>query len=63
MHRISPQRAGVIGESDARAERPRLRPLTPADLAASILHAVGVTSEQAATLGLNVGGQVIGELF
>ena len=53
----------VIGESDARAERPRLRPVTPADLAASIMHAVGVTSEQSATLGINIGGQVISELF
>ncbi len=53
----------IIGESDARAERPRLRPATPADLAATIMHAVGITSEQVATLGINPGGQVIGELF
>jgi uncharacterized protein (DUF1501 family) len=53
----------VIGESDARAERPRLRPVTPADLAASIMDAVGITSEQSATLGINVGGHVITELF
>jgi uncharacterized protein (DUF1501 family) len=53
----------VIGESDARAERPRLRPLTPADLTASIMHAVGISTEQAATLGINSGGQVIEELF
>ena len=53
----------VIGESDARAERPRLRPVTPADLAASIMHAVGITAEQTATLGINVGGHVIDELF
>ena len=53
----------VIGESDARAERPHERPLTPADLAATIHHAVGITSEQAATLGIRVGGRVIGELF
>ena len=53
----------VIGESDARAERPRLRPVTPADLAASIMHAVGVTSEQSATLGINLGGHLISELF
>jgi hypothetical protein len=53
----------VIGESDARAERPRLRPVTPADLAASIMHAVGITTEQSAMLGINVGGQVISELF
>ncbi len=52
-----------LGESDARAERPRLRPLTPADLAASIMHAVGITTEQAATLGINSGGQMIEELF
>src|SRR5207302_6379854 len=36
----------VIGESDARAERPHERTLTPADLAATIHHAVGITSEQ-----------------
>ncbi len=53
----------VIGESDARAERPRLRPVTPADLAASIMHAVGITTEQSATLGINIGGQVVSELF
>ena len=52
-----------IGESDARAERPRNRPVTPADLAASIMHAVGITSEQVATLGIASGGQVIQELF
>jgi hypothetical protein len=53
----------VIGESDARAERPHDRPLTPADLAATAMHAVGITSEQAATLGLTGGGRVIQELF
>jgi uncharacterized protein (DUF1501 family) len=53
----------VIGESDARAERPRSRPVTPADLAASIMHAVGITTEQAANLGINVGGHLIQELF
>jgi uncharacterized protein (DUF1501 family) len=53
----------VIGESDARGERPHERPLTPADLAATIHHAVGISSEQAATLGLGTGGRVIDELF
>src|SRR5262245_53414909 len=53
----------VVGESDRRAERPHERPLTPADLAATIHHAVGITSEQAATLGVGVNGRVIGELF
>ncbi|HWY86512.1 MAG TPA: DUF1501 domain-containing protein [Gemmataceae bacterium] len=53
----------VIGESDARAERPHERPLTPADLAATIHHATGITSEQAVTLGVRVNGRVIEELF
>ncbi len=53
----------VIGESDARAERPHDRPVTPADLAATVMHAVGITSEQAATLGLGVHGHAIHELF
>jgi uncharacterized protein (DUF1501 family) len=53
----------VVGESDRRAERPHDRPLTPADLAATIHHAVGITTEQAATLGVGVNGRVIGELF
>ncbi len=54
----------VIGASDARAERPRDCPVTPSDLAATIHHAVGITSEQAQTLGVAVpGGRVIQELF
>jgi hypothetical protein len=53
----------VIGESDRRAEYPRDRPLTPADLAATIHHAVGITSEQAANLGIRVDGRIIEELF
>jgi uncharacterized protein (DUF1501 family) len=53
----------VIGASDARAERPHDRPLTPADLAATIQHAIGITSEQIQTLGVSVGGKVIEELF
>jgi hypothetical protein len=32
-------------------------------VAATIHHCVGITSEQAATLGLGVGGKVIDELF
>ena len=52
----------VIGESDARAERPHQRPLTPADLGATVHHAVGVTSEQAALLGVSTGGRIIQEL-
>src|SRR5207237_9771114 len=53
----------VIGESDARAERPHDRPVTPADLAATIHHAVGITSEQLATMGINSGGRIIHELL
>jgi uncharacterized protein (DUF1501 family) len=53
----------VIGGSDARAERPRDLPVTPADVAATVHHCVGVTSEQAATLGLGVNGKVIEALF
>jgi hypothetical protein len=53
----------VIGESDKRGERPHDRPLTPADVAATVHHCVGITSEQAATLGIGVPGKVIEELF
>ncbi len=53
----------VIGESDARAERPHERPLTPGDLIATIHHAVGITSEQAATLGVRTDGRIIEELL
>ena len=53
----------IIGSSDSRAERPHDRPLTPADLAATIYHAVGITSERIVSLGLPVTGQVIHELF
>src|SRR5438309_9183765 len=49
----------VVGESDRRAERPYDRPMTPADVAATIHHCVGITSEQAATLGLKIEGKVI----
>jgi hypothetical protein len=53
----------VVGSSDARGERPHDRPLTPADLAATVQHAVGIGSEQAQTLGVAVNGKVIDELF
>jgi hypothetical protein len=53
----------AVGASDARGERPLDRPVTPADLAATIHHAVGITSEQMATLGIGVHGKVIEELF
>jgi hypothetical protein len=53
----------VVGSSDARGEQPHDRPVTPADLAATIYHAVGITSEQIATLGIGVNGKVVEELF
>jgi len=53
----------VIGESDSRAENPRENPLTPADIVATVQHAVGISSEQAVSLGLNVNGRVIEGLF
>jgi hypothetical protein len=53
----------VIGSSNARGERPHDRPLTPADLAATVQHAVGIGSEQAQTLGVAVDGKVIEELY
>jgi hypothetical protein len=53
----------VVGGSDRCGEHPVDRPVTPADLAATIFHAAGITSEQIATLGLPVTGSVIHELF
>jgi uncharacterized protein (DUF1501 family) len=53
----------VIGTSDARAEKPLDTPLTPADLNATVLHLIGMTSEQVTGLGLTPAGRVIEELF
>jgi hypothetical protein len=53
----------VVGESDARGERPHDRPVTPADLAATVQHAVGIGSELAQTLGVAVEGRPVEELF
>jgi hypothetical protein len=53
----------VIGESDAKADKPKENPLTPADLCATVHHAVGITSETSASLGVGTGGRVIDELF
>src|SRR5262245_22465249 len=53
----------VIGESDKRAEHPRSSPCTPADLIATVQHAVGITSEQAQSLNIAVDGKVVEELF
>jgi hypothetical protein len=53
----------VIGESDAKADKPKDNPITPADVCATAHHAVGITSEQSASLNVGTGGRVIDELF
>jgi hypothetical protein len=52
----------VIGASDARGEHPHDHPVTPADVLATVHRCVGITSEQAATIGLAPNGKVIEEL-
>jgi hypothetical protein len=53
----------VVGSSDAKAEHPHDKPLTPADVAATVHHSVGITSEQIQTLGVAVQGKMIEDLF
>ena len=53
----------VLGTSDAKAAKPADTPLTPGDLCATVHHAVGMTSEQIAGMGLTSPGRVIEELF
>jgi len=53
----------VIGTSDAKAAKPADTPLTPADLNATVLQQVGLTSEQVTGMGLTPTGRVIEELF
>jgi hypothetical protein len=53
----------VIGTSDAKAASPADTPLTPADLNATVLQQVGLTSEEVTGLGLTPMGRVIDELF
>jgi uncharacterized protein (DUF1501 family) len=54
----------IIGSSDSRAMHPHERPLSPADVITTVHHAVGITSEQAQTLGVAPeGGKVIEELL
>ncbi|HEY7424823.1 MAG TPA: DUF1501 domain-containing protein [Gemmataceae bacterium] len=53
----------VVGSSDARGERPHDHAATPADIGATVQHAIGITSEQAATLGLPATGRMVEELF
>ncbi|HLN32674.1 MAG TPA: DUF1501 domain-containing protein [Gemmataceae bacterium] len=53
----------IIGSSDARGEHFRDRPVTPADLAATVQRCVGISTEQAATVGLIASGKSVEELF
>lgn len=53
----------VIGASDGRGEYPASRPITPADLCATMLEAVGVTRTDVLALGLPADGEVVHELF
>lgn len=53
----------VIGTSDAKAGQPADTPLTPADLNATVLNLIGLTSEQITGLGLTPMGRVIEELL
>ena len=55
--------AGSSAPATPAASSPHDRPLTPADLAATIHHCVGITSEQAADARPGGEGQVIEELF
>ena len=52
-----------VGTSDAKAAKPADTPLTPADLNATVLDAIGLTSEQLTGMGLTPTGRVIEELF
>ncbi|MBM3979330.1 MAG: DUF1501 domain-containing protein [Planctomycetes bacterium] len=52
-----------VGTSDKVAAKPADTPLTPADLNATVQHAIGLTSEQITGLGLTPAGRVIEELF
>lgn len=52
-----------VGTSDSRAAKPADTPLVPADLNATVLDAIGLTSEQITGIGLTPVGRVIEELF
>jgi len=53
----------VIGSSDARGEHPHSRPLTPADVAATVLDRCGITLAQLQQFDVQPEGSVIHELF
>jgi len=53
----------VIGSSDRRGEQPIDRPVTPADLGATILGRLGISTTDLTGIGLTPSGEVINELF
>jgi hypothetical protein len=53
----------IIGSSDPRGEHPHDHAVLPADLAATVFHAAGITTEAAAKLNLPATGKVIEQLF
>jgi hypothetical protein len=53
----------VVGSSDARAERPLTRPVSPADLFTTVFHRLGITTTQLTALGLTPQGNPIEELL
>lgn len=53
----------IVGASDRKGEYPTDRPVTPADLGATILDRMGVGSGDLTNLGINPLGQPIEELF
>jgi hypothetical protein len=53
----------IIGASDRRGEHPADRPVTPADLGATVLARLGVGAADLTSLGLNPMGTVIEDLF
>jgi uncharacterized protein (DUF1501 family) len=53
----------IIGASDRRGEQPADRPFTPADLGATILARIGISTTELTNLGLTPMGSVIEDLF
>jgi uncharacterized protein (DUF1501 family) len=53
----------VVGASDRRGEQPADRPVTPADLNATILARLGIGAAELTSLSLAPSGEPIGELF
>jgi hypothetical protein len=53
----------VVGASDARGEHPSDRPVTPADLGATILARLGIGTTDLTAIGLTPMGTVIDDLF